>query len=74
MIQPPFPSTIRAQQRQFTFLTTKTVDRNNQENDVLGQACACAGGGGGCTFLSALHINADQHAHRQTMFPALPKK
>ena len=33
MIQPPFPSTIGAQPRHVTFLTTKTVVRKNQEND-----------------------------------------
>ena len=33
MIQPPFPSTIRAQMCHVTFLTTKTAVRKNQEND-----------------------------------------
>ena len=32
MIQPPFPSTIGVQQRQFTCLTTKTAARKNGGN------------------------------------------
>ena len=55
LIQTAFPSTIGAQPHHITILTTKTAGRKNQENNgqtgaVLGQASACATGGGGYLF------------------------
>ena len=63
MTQLPFPSTIEAQPRNVTFLTTKTMVRKIQKND--GQTGSCAwttqcldkgGGGHACTG------SADAHA------------
>ena len=52
MIQPPFPSTIGAQPRQITFLTTKTAVRKKQDNNsqmgshAWTSQCLRRGGGG----------------------------
>ena len=65
MIQPPFPSTIRAQTCQVAFLTTKTAVRKNQENDgqtrlpcldkpVLAQGHG--GGGGHCVHACSARL------------------
>ena len=84
MIQPPFPSKIEAQPRHFTFLTTKTAVRKNQENDgQTGSPCldqpvlaqGRAGGGGGGTAHKRGHQgqlgSMDLARHVNTLHPQL---
>ena len=74
MIQPPFPSTIRAQLRHVTFLTTKTAVRKIRKTTVrrgpvLGQASACARGlgegGGGLPLVGHQQSSQIQQHHYQ---------
>ena len=77
MIQPPFPSTIGAQRRHVTFLTTKTAVRKTRKTTVrrgpvLGQAGACAGGGGGYAPMLRDSLSLGRARRSAQFFPAQP--